>query len=339
MDVTQSPRTTQRNEDLGFFGSLITHGWTPTNSSLLAETEKAMLEGLKTPYRQFFVNVGENQINTIALGSGPPLVMIHGYGGGVGLWVGNLDEFARHHTVYAIDLLGFGRSSRPIFKGDTHVEAQKFFLDSIEEWRKQLNLTQFCLFGHSLGAYLSCIYAFHYPEHVSHLMLVDPWGVPQKPIEDPLMKNATLARRMIFSASSIISSPFSLLKAAGPVGPKLIQWARPDLVQKFQHLVRDKSVCSSYFYHCNAQDASGDIAFSNLKIPFSWAVDPLEFYLPKLPRDLRVSMIYGKNTWMDINAAILIAPAMRCFVEMVLIPDVCSTLFRLTSVRPVITCT
>src|SRR5215213_11699386 len=48
-------------------------------------------------------------------GAGPPLLLVHGiYATASSFeWRFNVDELAREHTVYTIDLLGFGRSDRP----------------------------------------------------------------------------------------------------------------------------------------------------------------------------------------------------------------------------------
>lgn len=91
-----------------------------------------------------------------------PLVMVHGFGGGVGLWIRNLETLSRSRPVYAFDLLGFGRSSRPFFPSDA-TKAEEQFVDSIEQWRQSVGLENMILLGHSLGGYLATSYAIQYP--------------------------------------------------------------------------------------------------------------------------------------------------------------------------------
>jgi pimeloyl-ACP methyl ester carboxylesterase len=153
---------------------------------------------LKSPYKGYYVNIGSgwglktNNIWTIEI-DGPtnnskttnieseekavPLVLIHGLGCGTGIWSLNYDSFAGNRKVFAFDILGFGRSSRPTFSTNETVEAE--IVESIERWRKGVGLNdKFILLGHSFGGYLSLAYALKHPDHVSRLILADPWGIP-----------------------------------------------------------------------------------------------------------------------------------------------------------------
>jgi len=284
-------------EQRGFFSRLFT--WVPTSPGLLQQAERKILSRLKAPYKTFFVKAGKHSINTLVLGKGPPLVLVHGFGGGIGLWISNLDDLAKHYTVYAFDLLGFGRSSRPKFTGKTMADSENFFLDSFESWREQLNLTGFTLLGHSLGGYLSACYCLKDPKHVSYLILADPWGIPKKP--ETSETNLPLKWRLLGKTFSLLNSPLSALRAAGPYGPGLISKFRPDLSEKWSHLFTDDTL-ENYIYHLCANPPSGEVAFKELSIPFGWAKNPLCNRLPSISKELYVLFIYGRSSWMDPSA-------------------------------------
>lgn len=91
-----------------------------------------------------------------------PLVLLHGFGGGVGLWAQNLDALSQHRPILALDLLGFGQSSRPQFSTDAQ-QAEDQFVDSIEQWRVNVGLESMILLGHNLGGYLAVSYAMKNP--------------------------------------------------------------------------------------------------------------------------------------------------------------------------------
>ena len=70
---------------------------------------------------------------------------------------------SQKRPVYAFDLLGFGRSSRPKFDSSPK-RAEEKFVESIEQWRIAVNLDKIILMGHSFGGYLSSCYALKYPQ-------------------------------------------------------------------------------------------------------------------------------------------------------------------------------
>ena len=133
-----------------------------------------------------------------------PAVLLHGYGAGLAFFFHNLPPLARWvekrgSSVYALDWLGMGRSARVPFQINAKREdvkarvreAESFFIDSLEEWRIKMGLSQMTLIGHSLGAYFSVAYALRYPDRVAKLILLSPAGVPRDPNYDEPSRELT----------------------------------------------------------------------------------------------------------------------------------------------------
>ena len=111
-----------------------------------------------------------------------------------------------------------------------------------------------------MGAFLSALFAIQWPSYVDKLILVDPWGVPRKPPEDPANPPSLLIRTLRYVGS--IMTPFTILRAAGPLGISLVQRFRPDLSNKFAAHFGSPQAMESYVYHCNVQPPSGEVAFA-----------------------------------------------------------------------------
>ena len=124
------------------------------------------------------------------------LVMVHGYGAGLCFFYKNFEPMSRIPglKLYALDMLGMGNSSRPPFKihaktrEEQVIEAENWFIDALEEWRKERKIERFTLLGHSLGGYLAVSYALKYPGHLNKLILASPVGIPK----DPYAVNASM---------------------------------------------------------------------------------------------------------------------------------------------------
>ncbi|OCT48177.1 putative cardiolipin-specific deacylase, mitochondrial [Cladophialophora carrionii] len=117
------------------------------------------------------------------------LVIIHGYGAGLGFFYKNFEPLSRAKgwQLYALDMLGMGRSSRPPFKLRSKTreaqitEAEDWFIDSLEEWRVKRKIDKFTLIGHSMGGYMAVCYALKYPGRLNKLILASPVGIPEDP--------------------------------------------------------------------------------------------------------------------------------------------------------------
>jgi len=250
-------------------------------------------------YEQYFVEAGDHLINTVQLGSGPPLVLWHGFGAGIAFWQRNLKEFAQYHTVYAIDLPGFGRSSRtPVFESNNPEDSENYFLIALEDWCEKLHLSDFVLVGHSFGAYLAGCYSLRHPERVKKVVFADPWGFPEVPqnIDNKMSLRWTAISRI----ARMIESPFAAVRSFGHYyGPKLIATFRPDLEQKWSD-VGEQGLISRYIYLLNASvPATGERAFFKFMSTLGFSNRPLVNRLPELHNKILVYLLYGEHTWMD----------------------------------------
>mmetsp|Transcript_35155 Transcript_35155/g.85150 ORF Transcript_35155/g.85150 Transcript_35155/m.85150 type:complete len:313 (+) Transcript_35155:148-1086(+) len=114
-----------------------------------------------------------------------PIVILHGYMNGALYFYRNVVSLSNHfHTVYSVDTLGMGLSSRKpglLKKVGRSVQAtEKFFVEALEAWRKANGIEKFILAGHSIGGYLGVPYAEQYPERVAHLLLLTPVGLTRE---------------------------------------------------------------------------------------------------------------------------------------------------------------
>jgi dienelactone hydrolase len=92
------------------------------------------------------LKVGEKTLAYVQSGSGPAVVIVHGVGGHKEDWQGVAAALANTHTVFAIDMLGFGESSKT---GDdlsmpVQAAAIKALLDEHRQFGRRLGRDDLC---------------------------------------------------------------------------------------------------------------------------------------------------------------------------------------------------
>ncbi|XP_078520034.1 1-acylglycerol-3-phosphate O-acyltransferase ABHD5 isoform X1 [Lissotriton helveticus] len=296
--------------------------WCPTSMPHLEGAEENMLKCIKIPYNKEHITISNgNKIWTLsftqAISDKTPLVLLHGFGGAVGLWALNFEELCQDRAVYAFDILGFGRSSRPLFLSDAE-GAENQFVDSIEEWRIEVGLEKIILLGHNLGGFLASAYALKYPLRVKHLVLVEPWGFPERPDHAEGERPIPI---WIKAVGAVLSpfNPLAGLRVAGPFGLSLVQRLRPDFKRKYSSMFEDDTV-TEYIYHCNVQTPSGETAFRNMTVPYGWAQRPMLKRIEQMDPDIPITVIYGARSCIDGNSGCSIQSLRPgCFVQTVAI--------------------
>lgn len=112
-------------------------------------------------------------------GSGPPLLLIHGWGMHSGMWGGVAEKLAQHFRVMAVDLPGHGYSRRPGAEGRTQGKegAVREVVEGtrLDEWAGRL-ASQFdeplTVCGWSLGGQVALRWALRHPQRVERLVIV-----------------------------------------------------------------------------------------------------------------------------------------------------------------------
>jgi pimeloyl-ACP methyl ester carboxylesterase len=108
--------------------------------------------------------------------NGPPLVLLHGYGGSYADWLLTARYLTTNFHVIIPDLPGWGASTR-IADADYGYAAQ---VKRLHGFVDALQLGEIALAGHSMGGAIAGLYAASYPKDVAALVLIDSAGVPFK---------------------------------------------------------------------------------------------------------------------------------------------------------------
>ncbi|MDB5410153.1 MAG: alpha/beta hydrolase fold [Rhodospirillales bacterium] len=112
-------------------------------------------------------------IRAVIGGSGPPLLLLHGYPQTHVMWHKLAPRLAERFTVVASDLRGYGDSSKPP-GGENHANYAKraMALDQVE-LMNQLGFPRFRLVGHDRGGRVAHRLALDHPDAVSHVAVLD----------------------------------------------------------------------------------------------------------------------------------------------------------------------
>lgn len=144
-------------------------------------------------HKVYYVKAGEKQPNK------PPLLLIHGFGASTDHWRKNIAQLQQHYEVWAVDLLGFGRSAKPKLQYTGNL------------WRDQLNYfiqeiigEPVILAGNSLGGYASLCLAAQRPNSAKGVILINSAGPfsesqPQAEINPTQKIISNLTRKLFFN--------------------------------------------------------------------------------------------------------------------------------------------
>jgi haloacetate dehalogenase len=106
-------------------------------------------------------------------GKGPALLLLHGFPQTKAIWHQTATALAKHYTVIAADLRGYGESSKPHGKCDHSSYSKRSMAADQHALMKALGHPHFFLLGHDRGGRVSHRLAADFPDSVLRLMVLD----------------------------------------------------------------------------------------------------------------------------------------------------------------------
>src|SRR5688500_12763891 len=119
------------------------------------------------------------------VGSGPPVVLIHGMVNSSRHFKEVALRLAERHTVIAPDLIGHGDSATP--RGDYSLGAHAA---AIRDLMLAIGVERASIVGHSLGGGIAMVFFWQFPERVERLALVSSGGLGHEVA--PMLRGAAL---------------------------------------------------------------------------------------------------------------------------------------------------
>jgi pimeloyl-ACP methyl ester carboxylesterase len=117
-----------------------------------------------------YETVDGRRLRYVRAGSGPAVVLVHGFGSSLYTWKDLIAPLAARHDVVALDLPGFGQSDQP---ADLSFED---FPRAVVGLMDRLSLDRAALVGNSMGGAAAVVVAARHPERVLSLVLIDAAG-------------------------------------------------------------------------------------------------------------------------------------------------------------------
>lgn len=128
-----------------------------------------MLEGFAAAE----VPTGETTIFTRSSGSGPPLLLLHGFPQTHVMWRGVAPRLAHSFTVVCADLRGYGQSGCPVSTPDHAPYAKRAMARDMVTVMERLGFPRFSVAGHDRGGRVAYRMALDHPARVDRLAVLD----------------------------------------------------------------------------------------------------------------------------------------------------------------------
>jgi haloacetate dehalogenase len=223
-------------------------------------------------FSQHIVKTKGADINFRRGGEGPPVLLLHGYPQTHAMWHAVGPELARHFTVIAADLRGYGASSKPPGGADHAAYSKRAMAADMVELMAELGWKRFAVVGHDRGGRVAYRMALDHPDIVSKLAVLDivpthtMWTKMDKALATATYHWLYLAQPDGLPEAMIGKDPAYYLKET------LRRWARPGFAfapEAMAEYVRAFSDPAAIHAACEDYRAGATLDFEHDKHDFS----------------------------------------------------------------------
>jgi len=197
------------------------------------------------------IDVGDNSIFIRRYGSGPPVLMVHGFPRTSLMWRDLAPRLAADRTVVCVDLRGYGKSGVPASAEDHYPYTKRAMANELVAVMEKLGYPKFDLVGHDRGGRVSYRLALDHPDSVRRLAVFDVipisegWGRADSRFAMTywpwvlLSQKAPLPEKYLLGApEAVFDNPFG----QGSFSPEV----RAEYVEMYRDPGRVHAVCEEY---------------------------------------------------------------------------------------------
>ena len=127
-------------------------------------------DGRRPLLRVHDVHLPGRRVSTLTMGEGPDVVLLHGLGGAKSSFFDTAAALSRRYRVHALDLPGFGASSKPT----TAPYSARWFAETVLAAMDELGIERAHVVGNSMGGRIAIELGLRNPERVASLGLLCP---------------------------------------------------------------------------------------------------------------------------------------------------------------------
>jgi haloacetate dehalogenase len=202
------------------------------------------------------IDTGETSIFVRWAGSGPPILLLHGFPQTHLMWRGVAPRLARAFTVVCADLRGYGRSGCPTSSSDHAPYAKRAMAQDMIVVMERLGFPRFGVAGHDRGGRVAYRMALDHPDRIARLAVLDiltvetvweradarfalgywPWSLLAQP--EPFPENILVA-----AAEAIVDNALGRWGSAPEVFPQDVRAAYIEALRDPSHA---HAICEEY---------------------------------------------------------------------------------------------